>query len=180
MEIERKFIIPELTQEIMNKFKTLPNTLSSETELYSSYISIIPEIRIRKRKMLGNTDFKMTLKSEAVTEGMSREEIDNIELDKSKYDALIRVFAPQEPIKKSPHFKVVLPNKHVIEISIVDAGTPTSFIYAEVEFKTEEAAAKFKLPKYLSSFNEVTSDPYYKMKNYWQRTRLNQITNSEV
>ena len=44
------------------------------------------------------------------------------------------------------------------------------FIYAEIEFSSEEDAKNFKLPDFLD-WEEVTYDENYKMKNYWNRTR---------
>ena len=43
-------------------------------------------------------------------------------------------------------------------------------MYAEVEFESVEAAEKFVVPDFLGK--EVTYDNYWKMNNYWKRTRL--------
>lgn len=44
-----------------------------------------------------------------------------------------------------------------------------AFIYAEIEFETEEQARNYQPP--IDDAVEVTDNPEYKMKNYWLRTR---------
>ena len=48
----------------------------------------------------------------------------------------------------------------------VDDG---AFIYAEIEFESEEQARDYQFP--IDDAIEVTDDSNYKMKNYWLRTR---------
>ena len=55
-----------------------------------------------------------------------------------------------------------------IEITKVDPGSSNEFIYAEVEFDSEKDAQEFSFP--LNSI-EITYDPKYKMKSYWNKTR---------
>lgn len=60
-----------------------------------------------------------------------------------------------------------------IEISHVDPGKPTSFMYSEVEFASKVAADYFDPPAALQGIidQEVTGDDFWNMKNYWLRTR---------
>ena len=80
--------------------------------------------------------------------------------------------AGKEPIKKHKRC-YVLPDGHILECSLVDEGKDTSFMYAEVEFRSVKEAEEFSPPEFLKK--EVTYDNSYKMNNYWQRTRLQQI-----
>lgn len=69
-------------------------------------------------------------------------------------------------------------NGYICVVKCVDMNTTeytsnikvNPFIYAEIEFSSEEDAKKFKLPDFLD-WEEVTYDENYKMKNYWNRTR---------
>ena len=55
----------------------------------------------------------------------------------------------------------------------MDPGSESEFIYAEIEFESEEAANEFLKPDFLGE--EVTNDDSYKMKNYWKRTRIEKV-----
>ena len=57
-----------------------------------------------------------------------------------------------------------------LEVSLVDPGTEWEFYYGEIEFPSEEAANAFEIPEFLG--REITYDSYYKMKNFWKRTRI--------
>ena len=60
--------------------------------------------------------------------------------------------------------------RYILEVCHVDPGTPWEFMYGEIEFESEEEACAFRKPEYLGE--EVTELPCYKMKNYWNETRL--------
>ena len=67
-----------------------------------------------------------------------------------------------------------LPDGSKLEVNHVDAGQPTAFWYAEVEYPTVEAAnawqpAAWGLADYLS--DEVTGQPGQSMGAYWLQTR---------
>ena len=67
-----------------------------------------------------------------------------------------------------------LPDGSALEVNHVDAGRPTAFWYAEVEYPTVEAAnawqpAAWGLADYLS--DEVTGQPGQSMGAYWLQTR---------
>lgn len=46
-------------------------------------------------------------------------------------------------------------------------------MYGEVEFNTKEEAKAFKWP--FGEAEDVTYNKFYKMKNYWSRTRQQQL-----
>lgn len=61
----------------------------------------------------------------------------------------------------------------VIEISHVDPGSKSGFMYHEVEFASETAANVYEPCDSIRAIldHEVTGDSYWNMKNYWLRTR---------
>ena len=63
-----------------------------------------------------------------------------------------------------------LPNGLQLECSLVDEGSSFAFMYAEVEFPSEEEAEAFA--PCFDYVGEITQCADYKMKNYWKRTRL--------
>ena len=65
-----------------------------------------------------------------------------------------------------------LPDGRRLEVSLVDAGTPLAFYYAEVEFDTLEQARAFVPPACLG--RDVTEEPGWSMGAYWEKTRMTQ------
>ena len=65
-----------------------------------------------------------------------------------------------------------LPDGLRLEVSLVDAGTPRAFFYAEVEFDTLEQARAFVPPACLG--RDVTEEPGWSMGAYWEKTRMHQ------
>lgn len=157
IEIERKWIL--------NKVPTgFPLIIDAVCE--QAYLSTSPEVRIRKRTETGNVPlFFLDIKNDGI---LTRSEITN-PISEEKYKAL-KAMLEGKPIirKKWNHFDIG--NNQTMEVTIVDPGTDTEFIYAEVEFKTREESELFVFP--IKDAVEVTSDPNYKMKNYWKRTRI--------
>ena len=84
-----------------------------------------------------------------------------------QFDALAELI-PQPFISKD--YRVYrLPGGLELECSLVDEGTDTAFLYAEIEFPSVEAAKAFPpLPLFKQ---EVTENPAYRMNRYWKDTR---------
>ena len=156
MEIERKWLL--------NGF---PNELKELKEVYieQGYLSIIPEVRIRKYNdpKLNHTDYKLCIKSDG---DLSRTEVETY-IELNQYEELKKMI--NKPMISKIYKKYELENGLVLECSLVDADTKNSFYYAEIEFESEQAANSFILP---FDALEVTFDKNYKMKNYWSKTRL--------
>lgn len=158
-EIERKFLIDRFPEEL---------PLIKEAVIFQSYITTSPETRIREyieeSAIHNHFGYKLTVKSDG---DLTREEV-QWEITPELYFELLK------DINKKPIFKQYrtykLPDGHILECSIVDDNTDTRFMYAEIEFKTEEDANNFKIPSYLGE--EITYNKDYKMKNYWKRTRI--------
>ena len=165
LEIERKFLL-----------KSFPAiTPIKEVLIHSGYLSVTPEIRIRKAEKQKVVDgvtttvskYGLTIKGEGT---LTRTE-DPFRLKEAQfenYKSMIGKPLIQKIFKMYP-----LPGRLHFECNLVDEELPSSFMYAEVEFKSEELANSFIMPEYLTEYiiDEVTDDPYYKMKNYWKRTR---------
>ena len=155
MEIERKLLIDRFPES---------RPLESECEMRQIYISVMPTVRARSKKVGDKETFRLTVKGSGE---LCREEIET-SVTKEQFEALCRV-AEKEPIRKLKRcYK--LPDGLLLECSLVDEGTENEFMYAEVEFESVAAAEAFVPPEYLGK--EVTYDNSWKMNNYWKRTRL--------
>ena len=103
--------------------------------------------------------FRITVKGEGT---LIREEIET-EISEDFYNQL-KDFVGKPPIKKN--YFVFNCGGYPLTVSVVDDG---AFIYAEIEFESEEQARDYQFP--IDDAIEVTDDSNYKMKNYWLRTR---------
>lgn len=149
MEIERKWILKRVPTE----FKLVRN---SQVEQF--YVSTNPEVRLRYNPA-SSEPFRITVKGEGT---LSREEIET-EISEDFYNQL-KDFVNKPPIKKD--YSIFNCGGYPLAVSIVDNG---AFIYAEIEFETEEQARSYQLP--IDDAVEVTEKSEYKMKNYWLKTR---------
>ena len=165
MEIERKFLMDKMPTEL---------TPLECYQIEQGYLSINPEVRIRRKKDRTDESYKITIKSDG---DLAREEIE-MKIDYYQY-AKLKEMINLPMIQKDYYiYRIRLPRDkrineytiHDLEFSIVDKGTPNEFMYAEIEFFDEEDANEY-IPDYFLG-KEVTYDPNYKMKNYWVRTRL--------
>ena len=154
MEIERKFLIDKFPEELQ---------LKEESTMYQGYISVMPTVRIRKKVSEKGTSYKMTIKSSGE---MVRHEVE-FDIPEKKYNELQEVFCPNPIIKLKRNY--ILPDGKILECNLVDEGSETEFMYAEIEFSSVEEAKSYSLPDFLNM--EVTYDNSYKMNNYWRRTR---------
>ena len=154
-EIERKFLIDAFPD-------ALP--LLHTQRVFQAYLSLEPEVRLRRAEQDGQvTARSLTIKSGG---GLVRREV-RIDLSKEQFDALAELI-PQPFISKD--YRVYrLPGGLELECSLVDEGTDTAFLYAEIEFPSVEAAKAFPpLPLFKQ---EVTENPAYRMNRYWKETR---------
>ena len=156
MEIERKWLI--VGDYPKDGFKI-------HAMVAQSYISINPEVRVRsympiKSKLHSDAPYLMTIKGDG---DLIRKEIE-FPISLEAYNDCLRFAGNKNPVIKD--YYVYDYDGYEIELSIVDNG---AFIYAEVEFISEEEANKFVFP--WKNVIEITEDSSYKMKNYWNRTR---------
>lgn len=154
-EIERKFLLDSFPTDL---------PLKEEFQVYQAYLSIAPEVRIRRNEKDGkDTAYYLAIKSSGE---MIRKEVE-IPISKDHFYALAEMVS--RPFITKDFRIYLLPNNLLLECSHVDKGRDTEFMYAEVEFPSVQAAEAFEL---LPNFTaDVTNDSSYKMKNFWKRTR---------
>lgn len=139
MEIERKFLIP-----------ILPENLSSYTfhQIEQGYLCTAPVIRIRRE----DDNYYMTYKSKGM---MIREEY-NLPLTKEAYDHL-KPKADGIVITKT-RYLIPLDEKLTIELDVFHNEYDGLYL-AEVEFQSEEEALAFVPPAWFGA--DVTLDGRY-------------------
>lgn len=154
-EIERKFLLKSFPTDL---------PLKEEKAVYQAYLSIDPEVRIRRNVVDGRdaTHF-LAIKSNG---DLVRQEVE-IPITTEHFYALAEMITQPFITKEFRIYQ--LPGGLELECSHVDKGLETEFMYAEVEFPSVQAAEDFEpLPCFTA---DVTKDSSYKMKNFWKRTR---------
>ena len=167
MEIERKWMVKTWP----DAFASLP--LLRTQSMRQGYISVRPTVRIREEaEQGGETAYILCFKSAGSSDGLVREEIEFpiTEEQFSQLEALIGI-----PLIPKERRVYQLPDGLHLEVNLVDEGMETEFMYAEIEYATEEQAnawnpASAGLSRYLD--NDVTGDPGQTMGAYWETTRL--------
>lgn len=155
MEIERKFLIDRFPEDY---------PLLKEAVVYQGYLSVKPVVRIRSmQEENGHVSYILCFKGEGT---LARKEIE-LELKKETFEELQELL-PAPMIRKD--YKVYrLPDGHKLECSLVDRGSQTEFMFAEVEFDSIEEAKRFTPCDCLG--REVTEERGYSMGAYWSATR---------
>ena len=139
MEIERKFLIPQLPVNLDSYAFHL---------IEQGYLCTDPVVRIRRQ----DDDYILTYKGKGM---MCREEY-NLPLNKEAYEHLKQKIDGNLISKK----RYLIPTDHdlTIELDVFFAPFET-FCLAEVEFPTEEAANTFVPPDWFGK--DVTMDGHY-------------------
>lgn len=154
MEIERKWLIDAFPTDL---------PLIEACEVEQGYIATAPAVRIRACRGGSRSPYRLCFKGEGT---LVREEIET-DLDADTYHKL-KAFIGKPLITKD--FRVYrLPGGEALEVSLVDKGLPTQFMYAEVEFDSEQAAHAFAPPACLGA--EKTEEAGFSMRSYWLQTR---------
>lgn len=91
-----------------------------------------------------------------------------LNISEDKYESLHEIFCKDLIVKIKRNY--ILDDGKILECNLVDKGRASEFMYAEVEFSSEEEALAWTPPDFL--YKEVTFDNKYKMNNYWKRTRI--------
>ena len=137
MEIERQFLVEKLPE--------LPDTYE---ELQQGYISLEPEIRIRR---IGESHFILTVKRGT---GLVREEWET-DISQQEYENLSTRIYPGTRMIEKRRYHIELQDCRIAELH-VHGGHLAGFNYVEVEFSTVEQAKSFVPPDWFGS--EVTED----------------------
>lgn len=159
LEIERKWLV-------MKPIMLIPSRYFNST---TWYLDADSDVRvIKKVDMLNNVVYKYTCKSPG---DLIRKE-DESYITEDIFNELIA--ALPDNVQANPLLRtsfVYEVDGHELYVATVDKYRPTEFQYAEIEFDSAMKAKEFVLPSIIQA-KDVTYDPYYKMKNYWKRTRL--------
>jgi CYTH domain-containing protein len=167
MEIERKWMVKGWPEESAS----LP--LVREQLMRQGYVTVYPTVRIREEaEKGGSTEYILCFKSPPSRGGLSRKEIE--------FPITPEQFAQLEDLIGFPLIPKLrrsyrLADGLVLEVNLVDQGMETEFMYAEIEYETEEQARSWNpadsaLSEYLN--DEVTGQPRQTMGAYWQTTRV--------
>ena len=167
MEIERKWMVKGWPEESAS----LP--LVREQLMRQGYVTVYPTVRIREEAAKGgSTEYILCFKSPPSRGGLSRKEIE--------FPITPEQFAQLEDLIGFPLIPKLrrsyrLADGLVLEVNLVDQGMETEFMYAEIEYETEEQARSWNpadsaLSEYLN--DEVTGQPRQTMGAYWQTTRV--------
>lgn len=170
VEIERKWMVngwPEGRAE----------QLAFEQRMCQGYLSVRPTVRIREEETTWSNrperppcrEFILCFKSEG---RLARKEVE-LAIPQEKYRELEDLIG--KPLIEKVRRTYELADGLRLEVNHVDAGLPTEFWYAEIEFETLETAERFDpaaagLGAYLT--DEVTKQPGQSMGEYWEQTRL--------
>ena len=163
MEIERKWMVQGWPQGL-----PLLETYCMD----QGYISVRPTVRIRREALQGGrTALVLCFKGAPDKTGLMREEIET-EITPELFEKLERLIG--KPLIAKERRTYALKNGLKLEVNDVDAGLPSHFMYAEVEYPDEPTArawtpADDALTHYLS--NECTGQPGASMGEYWTETR---------
>ncbi len=161
MEIERKWLVqgyPEGLEQI------------EVTAMAQGYLATNPTVRLRKEARVGgDTAYVLCFKSGA---GLVRKEIE-MPLAQEIFEELAAKILVKPLIPKQRR-DYALPGGFTLEVNHVDAGQPTAFFYAEIEFESEAQATAWcaptpELATYLTQ--EVTHEKGQSMAAYWNATR---------
>lgn len=155
-EIERKWLLDGWPAG-------LPET--GRAQMRQGYIATAPVVRIREAVGPGRRDWILCFKSAGT---LVRREIET-PISEETFRALEEFIGKPLVTKEFRTYR--LPGGETLEASRVDAGLPTEFYYAEVEFPSVEAARAFVPPAGLGLGEEQT-ETGFSMSEYWARTRL--------
>lgn len=164
MEIERKWMVAGWPQGLQ---------LLETYQMGQGYISVRPTVRIRREALQGGRiSLILCFKGAPGADGLSRQEIET-EIDEELFSKLEELIG--KPLIQKERRTYLLPDGHHLEVNSVDAGLPTAFWYAEIEYETEEEARSWKaqdagIGDYLGE--DCTGKPGSSMGEYWQETRL--------
>ena len=163
MEIERKWMVSGWPEDL-----PLLETFCMD----QGYISVRPTVRIRREALQGGkTSLILCFKGAAQSHGLSRQEIER-EIDEEFFAQLEELIGLELIHKERRTY--LLADGHHLEVNLVDPDLPCSFMYAEIEYASEEEAlswdpASCHLEDYLE--RDCTGEPGSTMGEYWLQTK---------
>lgn len=163
MEIERKFLV-----------RAIPGGHIQRVNIHQQgYYSLDPEVRFRKRQTVNSLSLEPIAKPQffGTIKSVGTRVRDEVEgpISEEFYKHMEEVI--EKPFITKLQYLLEYKGRE-ISVAIVDRDLPTSFIYAETEFESEEEMDHFVWPWPNLLIKDVTDDPEFYMQNYWKRTRL--------
>lgn len=151
-EIERKFKVKEIPQEILETIKPL--------ELVQTYLDA-PVGQERRVRAINNEKFVITVKipkvcSNKTEKGLIRQELEK-EISKEDYELFLHQQKGNQIKKK--RYKIPANDGLIYELDIYE-GNLDGLMVVEVEFPNKEMAISFKKPDWFGQ--DVTSNKAYK------------------
>lgn len=137
---------------------------TGRARMRQGYIATAPAVRIREIEEGGRRTFVLCFKSAGT---LVRREIET-DIGEETFRALEDFIGKPLVTKELRTYR--LPGGETLEANRVDAGLPTEFYYAEVEFPTVEAARAFVPPAGVGLGQEQT-ETGFSMSAYWLHTR---------
>lgn len=140
MEIERRFLVKDRNkvEELIRKYKTSKKTITQDY-IYSDIFT-----SIRKRKIEKDETIQYIYTIKTGRKGISVNEIEE-EISKEQYE-LLKIDENRITIKKD-RFVIPYIDNLVIELDIFHEKYE-GYIFAEIEFESEEQARKVKIPEW--------------------------------
>lgn len=181
-EVERKWLVtdgPAFAAVLEKAALNDPLVTLTRKFVTTSYVSISPEIRIRADFTMYHEliDYKIAYKGPAGEDGLERVELE-FATTKEIYERLLayvcssvmQPFNGSIPIQRHV-WLAKYPDGFTYELKCADHGNDWQL---EVEFSNREVAMAFRMRQEFTEYvgNDVTSDPYHKIKHYWESTRL--------
>ena len=137
MEIERKFLIKQLPDHILN-------TYIKKKHIIQDYLYMDNYTIVRKRKIIENNLEHYTYTIKTFKVGISVNEFEK-EISKSEYEKLS--LNPAYNTLEKDRYIIPIENNLKIELDVFQRMY-TGLIYAEIEFPDEQSAKKFEIPNW--------------------------------
>ncbi len=172
MEIERKWNVegwPVLRYGLK---------MIEEHKMRQGYLNVRPTVRIREEARTGgDTEWILCLKSQGT---IARQEIE-IRITQETFAEIEEMIGI--PLIEKTRRTYQLPDGLKLEVNHVDAGLPTEFWYAEVEYESMEQARSWDpaaagLSSYLQ--DDVSEEPGQSMGAFWEVTRLRESSSVQT
>lgn len=158
MEIERKFLLPEFPDSLIKKGLLI---VRAERRIEQTYLAIdeTQELRVRKITDIPSEklEFTHTFKK---GNGLVREEIE-YSISESLYEQLIQA------CRVVPLTKVRITAEWDGQIVEIDTYDQIELSVLEIEFDSEEAAARFQAPEWFGP--DISAMKQYSNKSVWKQ-----------
>ena len=156
-KIERKFLMKSFPDDRL--------ILMDTVIINQAYLSVEPEVRIKSETHKNRpSNFTQTIKSG----GTLTRTVIKIAIKYKQFEAILKLI--DKATIQRDYRVYILEDGSKLKVSHVD----NAWFYGEIKFKNELKAKKWNPTDIMKEYiiKEVTFDSYYKMKNYWERTRL--------